>query len=781
LYNFTIDEEEPLEKEIAVDPEMLGKIFENLLDVNDRKSKGAFYTPREIVHYMCQESLANYLVNKVNLNYDETIQFIKYGDVISQYDWEQSINDLKDFIIGKTLFENLINMDDALINVKIADPAVGSGAFPLGMLNEIVKLRTNIQTYILIKNELGLINLNELNNTKHFETDIYKMKLQTIENSIYAVDIESSAVDITKLRLWLSLIVDYPNDQEPRPLPNLDCKIMQGDSLLDEFDGIKLFDAKQLENNLKKYNRNMSNKTYVERIGIQLNLQLDSKDVDLTKYMDEILKFQKEYFITSDNKAKKEIKSRIDSLQLMMVKETLKDKPDKLKAFEKEACKRNKPWFIWQLEFYDVFKYNGGFDIVIGNPPYVQLQKDGGKLANLYKNSKYEVFTSMADLYCLFYEKGHNILTNDGILCFITSNKWLRAGYGEKLRQFLSTKTNPLLLIDFAGNKVFNSATVDVNILEFSKHKNLKNTKSCTILENYKNNLYEYIIKNCSYNKFNTSENWVILNQIESSIKNKIEKVGVPLEEWDVSINRGILTGYNDAFIIDTDTKDKLINADPKNAEIIRPILRGKDIKRYKYEFKGYYLIALLPSKNYNIDDYPTIKEYLLNNFGMEKLEQTGKTYIKDGKIIKSRKKTNNKWYETQDSISYWNDFNKQKIMYPCIMSKEPCFIIDELAEYYTIAPGNIITGPNLKYLLALLNSKTYYFALRKFYMGGGIEGELKTNRLLILPLPNGNSNFIKLIENNLELNDFSELENNIQKFIKLSEEEINYINNYTY
>ena len=189
----------------------------------------------------------------------------------------------------------------------------------------------------------------------------------------------------------------------------------------------------------------------------------------------------------------------------------------------------------------------------------------------------------------------------------------------------------------------------------------------------------------------------------------------------------------------------------------------------------------MLPSKNYNIDDYPTIKEYLLYNFGMEKLEQTGKTYIKDGKIIKSRKKTNNKWYETQDSISYWNDFNKQKIMYPCIMSKEPCFIIDELAKYYTIAPGNIITGSNLKYLLALLNSKTYYFALRKFYMGGGIEGELKTNRLLILPLPNGNSNFIKLIENNLELNDFSELENNIQKFIKLSEEEINYINNYTY
>ena len=720
LYNFTIDEEEPLEKEIAVDPEMLGKIFENLLDVNDRKSKGAFYTPREIVHYMCQESLANYLVNKVNLNYDETIQFIKYGDVISQYDWEQSINDSKDFIIGKTLYENLINIDDALINVKIADPAVGSGAFPLGMLNEIVKLRTSIQTYILIKNELGLINLNELNNTKHFETDIYKMKLQTIENSIYAVDIESSAVDITKLRLWLSLIVDYPNDQEPRPLPNLDCKIMQGDSLLDEFDGIKLFDAKQLENNLKKYNRNMSNKTYVERIGIQLNLQLDSKDVDLTKYMDEILKFQKEYFITSDNKAKKEIKSRIDSLQLMMVKETLKDKPDKLKAFEKEACKRNKPWFIWQLEFYDVFKYNGGFNIVIGNPPYVQLQKDGGKLANLYKNSKYEVFTSMADLYCLFYEKGHNILTNDGILCFITSNKWLRAGYGEKLRQFLSTKTNPLLLIDFAGNKVFDSATVDVNILEFSKHKNLKNTKSCTILENYKNNLYEYIIKNCSYNKFNTSENWVILNQIESSIKNKIEKVGVPLGEWDVQINYGIKTGYNDAFIIDTDTKDKLIKADPKNAEIIRPILRGKDIKRYKYNFSNLWIIAIpcgftnkKSSNNKNKEkwfkeNYSVIYKYFVEREEFLSLHRSSST-----KGLYKRDDQGDYWWELR-SCKYMNDFNKQKIIYP-ETTQGAYFVLDN-DSFFIDKTCFIMTGNKLKFLQSVLSSQLFEFAYKRIF-----------------------------------------------------------------
>ena len=789
LYNFTIDEEEPLEKEIAVDPEMLGKIFENLLEVDDRKSKGAFYTPREIVYYMCQESIANYLVNKVKVNYNQIMEFIKYGDLIRHLDWEEFVDDKKDFIIDNSIYDNLLQIDEALINVKIADPAVGSGAFPLGILNEIVKLRDNITYYIMIQSELKILNMEEITNSVYGKRNLFDIKLQTIENCIYAVDSESSAVDITKLRLWLSLIVDYPNDEEPRPLPNLDCKIMQGNSLLDEFDGVKLFDEKLLENNLKKYNRNMSSKTYVEDLGVQLNLQLDSNDVDLTKYMDEILKFQKEYFITSDSKRKKELKSRIDTLQLMMIKETLNNNPDKLKVFEKEAKERNKPWFIWKLEFYDVFKNNGGFDIVIGNPPYVQLQKDGSKLANLYKNAKYEVFTSMADLYCLFYEKGYNILTNDGILCFITSNKWMRAGYGEKLRQFLSIKTNPLLLIDFAGNKVFDSATVDVNILEFSKHKNLKNTKSCTILDNYKNNLYEYIIKNCSFNKFNTSENWVILNQIETSIKNKIEKVGIPLSQWDVQINYGIKTGYNDAFIIDTETKEKLISADPKNAEIIRPILRGKDIKRYKYEFKGFYLIALLPSKKYNIDDYPTIKKYLLDNFGMEKLEQTGKTHIKDGKLIKSRKKTNNKWYETQDSISYWNDFNKQKIMYSEIV-QEPKFFYDEY-NYYPEATTFIMTGKNLKALIIILNSNITFKLFKLFYAGGGLSSSgvrYKKTFFYNLVLPKLSKNNIRELEEyyiilkkkefvNIE-KELLDIDNYVAKLYCLNEKEREYLIN---
>lgn len=233
---------------------------------------------------------------------------------------------------------------------------------------------------------------------------------------------------------------------------------------------------------------------------------------------------------------------------------------------------------------------------------------------------------------------------------------------------------------------------------------------------------------------FKDSENWTILNSIELSIKNKIEKYGTKLSDWNLSINRGILTGYNDAFIIDEATKNALIASDPKSAELIRPILRGKDIKRYSYNFANLYLICTFPSKHYNIDDYPAIKKYLLS-FDKRRLAQTGEKNIDGVKGFNARKKTGNKWFETQDQINYSDDFNKQKIIYPCIMSKQPSFMLDTLGKYYTVAPGNIITGSNLDYLIGCLNSKIYYFALRKFYMGGGIEGELKTNRLLILPV----------------------------------------------
>ena len=190
-----------------------------------------------------------------------------------------------------------------------------------------------------------------------------------------------------------------------------------------------------------------------------------------------------------------------------------------------------------------MFNVSDGFDIVIGNPPYIQLQKDSGKLANKYENHNYSTFTKMGDIYCLFYEKGFNFLKSNGHLCFITSNKWMRAGYGDKLREFFATKTNPKLLIDFAGVKVFESATVDTNILLFSKSQNENKTTACltkNLTIDGLANLSDFVRQNSSSCNFSTSDNWVILSNIEQSIKRKIESIGTPLK-WDINIYHGIL------------------------------------------------------------------------------------------------------------------------------------------------------------------------------------------------------------------------------------------------
>ena len=212
----------------------------------------------------------------------------------------------------------------------------------------------------------------------------------------------------------------------------------------------------------------------------------------------------------------------------------------------------------------------------------------------------------------------------------------------------------------------------------------------------------EYCRQNLNLSSFKKDSSWVVLSPIEKQIKEKIEKVGKPLKNWDVNIYRGILTGYNEAFIIDGKTKDELIAKSAKNAEIIRPILRGRDIKRYEANFANLWLIATFPSKNYNIDDYPDIKEHLLS-FGYDRLKQTGE--------IGSRKKTNNQWFETQDSISYWDDFSKQKIVYPNMTKFLPFYYDDK--GYFTNQKCFIITGERIGFLSAFFNSSLFRFCFK--------------------------------------------------------------------
>ncbi|MBR2887947.1 MAG: class I SAM-dependent DNA methyltransferase, partial [Bacteroidales bacterium] len=349
---------------------------------------------------------------------------------------------------------------------------------------------------------------------------------------------------------------------------------------------------------------------------------------------------------------------------------------------QNQQCKWFSPKYMFDID---------GFDIIIGNPPYIQLQNNGGKLAKEYENCKYESFAKTGDIYCLFYERAHQLLKEGGLCCYITSNKWMRAGYGEALRTFFANKTNPLLLIDFAGVKVFDSATVDTNILIFSKHVPQNQTLACsakTLSKQDLKNLVAFVKNNTVKCNFPAGDSWVILSPIEQSIKRKIESVGTPLKDWDIQINYGIKTGFNDAFIITTEKKDEILAAcataeeRQKTAEIIRPILRGRDIKRYGYDWAGLWLV-------YIPWHFPLHKDTSIQG-ASEKAEQAFKKQYpaiyqhlsQYKKQLSARNKAETgiryEWYAMQRwGANYSDDFNKPKIVYPN-MTKYMPFVYDE-------------------------------------------------------------------------------------------------------
>jgi hypothetical protein len=268
---------------------------------------------------------------------------------------------------------------------------------------------------------------------------------------------------------------------------------------------------------------------------------------------------------------------------------------------------------------------------------------------------------------------------------------------------------------------------------------------------------------------FSTSDSWVILSPIEQRIKTKIEAVGTPLKKWDIQINYGIKTGYNEAFIINGEKRKELIEQDPKSEKIIRPLLRGRDIKRYGYKFADLHIITTFPSLKIDIDMYPAVKQHLLS-FGYDRLKQTGEPG--------ARKKTNNKWFETQDSISYWEDFYKQKIIFQEIV-KEPSFMFDKSGSFFCLDTGRIITGSDIKFLLPILNSKLFFFAIKYFYSGGGLGDlgvRMKHTFFERFCCPTLDLKAKYKIEQLLQINDYNGIDNMIYQLYGLSEEEINII-----
>ena len=735
-YKFTITENTPIEEEIALDPELLGKVFENLLasynpetQTTARKSTGSFYTPREIVNYMVDESLIAYFNQKL--------------EDAGQKDTEEKLRKLIGYNDESTEIskEETSTLIHAIDSCKILDPACGSGAFPMGILQKLVHVLHKVdpqneqwkerqiqkarQQDISEVRDQSIADIESafLNN----ELD-YPRKLYLIENCIYGVDIQPIAIQIAKLRFFISLIIDQKKDPKKenlgiRSLPNLETKFVCANTLigLEKPEGFfrdpllvkKEEDLKDLRHDY------FSSKTREQKLGFQ------KKDQALRKEISELL-----------------------------IKDGWGDKSAKqLSEWNPYDQNASSPFFDPEW----MFGLTEGFDIVIGNPPYVQLQKDGGKLAKLYKNCNYSTFERTGDIYSLFYENGIYLLKTGGYLCYITSNKWMRAGYGKSLRNFFNTQ-NPITLIDL-GPGIFENATVDTNIMLIQKETNKHQLSGLTLTSLAKDEDFStYIHKNKSILPKISGESWFIGNQSQYSLKEKIEQIGKPLKEWDIKIYRGILTGLNEAFIIDQKTRDTLIVEDPKSVDILKPILRGRDIKRYSYDWAGLWLIFIpwhfplhddlsIPGASEEAERefqkrYPAIYKHLENFKSLLLNRNKAETGIRY------------EWYAMQRCANtYYDEFEKEKVVWKRIGSKLR-FGYDN-KQLLSQDSTCIMTGKSLKYLCAYMNSKMGQSLLfdkaPKTGTGDLIVSVQALEPLLVPPITKKNQHIVDQIENLVE------------------------------
>ena len=768
-YNFTVEENTPFDQEVSLDPELLGKVFENLLasynpetQTTARKQTGSFYTPREIVQYMIDESLLAHLKRTVGEELEE-----EYRKLLSYSDDEVNLTD-----------EQRLKIMQSLYNCKILDPACGSGAFPMGILQQMVHILNRIDPDNEQWKEMMLNNaVSETSEAYRTATDDerkemvadiersfdesvnrpdYARKLYLIENCIYGVDIQPIAIQISKLRFFISLVIDQKTNNRPednfgiRPLPNLEAKFVAANTLLSlNKSEVSLFDTE--------------------------TIKAKERELKVAKH---------KIFSAKTVRTKRKYRDRVCELR-----QEIAALLEELGAVGNAEARQLAQWDMFDQNttspFFDsewMFGVNDGFDIVIGNPPYVQLQANGGTLRRMYEHCGYSSFASTGDIYCLFYEKGYQMLKDGGHLCYITSNKWMRGSYGEKLRNLFATRTNPTLLIDFAGVKVFESATVETNILLFSKAKNQHSTKCAIIDKSGAKNLSLFIQQNQSVLDFASSECWVILSPIEQSIKRKIEAVGKPLKDWNIQIYRGVLTGYNEAFIISTEKKDEILascldeDERARTAEIIRPILRGRDIKRYGYNWANLWLINTHNGikggvSRIEINDYPAIKQHLDAYWDR----------------IAIRADKGDTPYNLRN-CAYLEDLNQPKIVWGEISDRSK-FAYDFNGEYVPEATSFLMVGEKLPYLLCVLNSPLaeWFFSKIGTTTGvGTIRWKKYTIQELLIPYPSNDlieticSYVESYVSGLISIKELEEQANSkIYQITGLNPEEIKYVENF--
>ena len=699
MYNFTIDENDPDDAEVGVDPEMLGHIFENLLE--DNKDKGAFYTPKEIVQYMSQESIAQYLKSHT----EETLHTAIEG-LIKERKVDEALQ-------NKASASKVYGL---LRDVKVCDPAIGSGAFPMGVLNVLYHSRQVLYGF-----------------TKSMESfSPAAVKREIIQNNIYGVDIEQGAIDIARLRFWLALVVD---ELKPEPLPNLDFKIMQGNSLLEQYEGVGLSDL------LPQANEDGLLIVFDEES--QLQAILNAK--------------QLRYFSTTDHEEKQQLRNDIVRVVKDLIIERTQGKTElhtKLQALDLSS---NDQFFLWHTWFADVFK-NGGFDVVIGNPPYLRIQgirESNPKFAD-YLSKHYESATGSFDLYVTFAERGLGLINQKGVVNYIMPTKWTNSAFGKGLRRLVSKTKSASKIINFGAYQVFNASTYTglqwfSPNSEYLKYIELdRDLSSNDELKQYLDSLNDEHSTIISSEKLNESQ-WVLTNNAVSEILNRIEQHHRRIEDVFDRIFCGLQTSKDDVyFIYDCSVDGKFIVGESKQLGckiqiekgLVKPLLKGEDVHRYDTIKTDRYVI--FPYKIMNG------KAVLYSESELSEQFPRGYTYLKEcEEILREREhgrlRDDDYWYR----YIYPKNlvlFDNEKLVAPEI-SLGGNFAYDKKGEFYSTTKiyGYIkkkSIKESYKFWMALFNSRLFWFFIQNtgYVLRGGYY-TFKTDYVNPFPVPQEVSN----------------------------------------
>lgn len=821
-FDFGSDDEqsEILSQKELISSSVLGNVFEKL---NGYK-EGSFYTPSFITSYMCKESITKVVLDKFNAQFDLDAK---------------NINELR-----KSLRKEDKKAQKELLNsIKICDPAVGSGHFLVSALNVMLSIYDelnlfNEEFYLEVQNDEILITGRKGEFIKYkrpktpkdkahlIQQELFHTKKDIIENNLFGVDINPNSCEITKLRLWIELLkhsfyqsFDDGNYHDLKTLPNIDINIKCGNSLVSYFEtGKSLSHYPNIKERINKYKRIVKDYKegfYTDKSHINQeikNLKISFKNFcfadkfkkEMKGFNDKCEKYSKKYgnFLAVDDENLKFFVSANLTLFDFDEKEATKEFANLKKEYDNIFNLESNHPFEWRFEFPEILDDDGnfkGFDLIIGNPPYIRQEEIKELKNTLSKN--YKVYKGTADIYTYFYELGFNVLKENGILSFITSNKYTRAGYGEALREFLLKNTCILKYIDLNGIKVFDSATVDTSILSFEKIKIKENTFKYLSLNNELLKNYDFEISaikeflNISQNSL-SKESFAFNDESTNALKTKIEKLGTPLKDWHgLNINYGIKTGLNEAFIITTEKKDEILanckdeDEKERTAKLIRKMLRGRDIKRYRYEWAGLWVINThngYKSKNgekveaINIEHYPSLKKHFDEFYPqLEKRSDKGLTP-----------------YNLRN-CAYIEEFEKEKIVWNPVSGEYLFSYIKEHIFFNNSLFMMTLDVFSLKYILAFMNSNCYKWliTLKTNLIQTGSYAYGAKDKIERLPIPKINSKNEKLANELINLVDeilkvkeqdknanTQELENKtnslVYKLYNLTEEEIKIIEN---